>query len=282
MSAALLSVGVAVFWGLGASWDGWVAKRIDPWVGVSWRLVYGIAATVVFTLFGVRWWELSQAAWLWLLAAGVFLAGGWFCYLHALRRDHSELSVALSSTYVLPAVAILFLLGQPVGWPIFLACALVASGSVIAKVSAADGGAHGLVWSLGASLVWGLWALASWQASEQASAIDLMGGSAVIAVIVGFALSLEVWRQGKSLLIPREVAAVKMGGWVLNGLATWMMFLAFDRGPAAQVMVISAAYPLVALGLGYTVSRDGWSWRKLLAVVLLCAGAALAALARPG
>lgn len=279
MSSVSLSCLVAFCWGLGASWDAWVAKRIDPWVGVAWRLFYGLTATLVFTVAGVAWFDLSGPAWFWLSAAGVFLALGWLCYMQALRRDHSELSVALSATYILPAVLILLLLGAKLSWPILLACFLVAAGSFVANASARSG-THGLLWAAGASLLWGFWVLASWQASEQASPIELMGGGAVVAVAIGLLLTLAVWGQGKSMSIPRSVAAVKLSGWVLNGFATWLMFLAFDRGPAAQVMVISAAYPIVALSLGYLFFKNRWSARKLLAVLLLCAGACLAALAK--
>jgi uncharacterized membrane protein len=110
-----LSLIVAFCTGIAASWDSWVAKRIDPWVGVAWRTVYGFIATMVLSVAGVEWWNLSGLAWFWLAMAGVLLAGGWLCYMHALQRDNSELSVALSATYTLPAVFILVILGQQVG-----------------------------------------------------------------------------------------------------------------------------------------------------------------------
>jgi len=278
MSAVSLSLIVAFCTGIAASWDSWVAKRIDPWVGVAWRTVYGLIATMVLSVAGVEWWNLSGLAWFWLTMAGVLLAGGWLCYMHALQRENSELSVALSATYTLPAVFVLIILGQQVGWLVASACLLVVAGGFVAKGSISHG-THGLVWSLAASFVWGLWSLASWQASEQASAIDLTAGSAVVAIVVGLVLVAEVLRQGKSLKIPLKVAAVKCSCWLVGGFTSWMTFLALDKGPAAQVLVICAAYPLVSLSIGFIANRQAWNWFKLIAVLLLSSGAAIAALA---
>ena len=82
MSAVSLSLIIAFCTGIAASWDSWVAKRIDPWVGVAWRTVYGLIATMVLSAAGVEWWNLSGLAWFWLTMAGGFI--GWrLALLHA-------------------------------------------------------------------------------------------------------------------------------------------------------------------------------------------------------
>ncbi len=130
-----------------------------------------------------------------------------------------------------------------------------------------------LVWSLSATLLWGLWAffskLAVRDAAPIAALLYFVTGQAITAV------AMLVWNRPLTAAgVP--TAAFGLASGVAGGLATLAFFTALRRAPVAVVLPLTALYPVVAIALGVlvlgekmTIPQAAGALLAIAAVVLL-------------
>jgi transporter family protein len=124
-----------------------------------------------------------------------------------------------------------------------------------------------------AAVLWGVVGLLQKLGSNRISASSLL-----IWVTVGYLLAIPLfWKSaglgtlsGKALLLGVVAGSV-------NGVGTWLLFAAFERGAKASVAVpLTALYPLVTVALAYfflSERLDGLQWLGVL--LAICAGGML-------
>jgi transporter family protein len=124
-----------------------------------------------------------------------------------------------------------------------------------------------------AAVLWGVVGLLQKLGSNRISASSLL-----IWVTVGYLLAIPLfWKSaglgtlsGKALLLGVVAGSV-------NGVGTWLLFAAFERGAKASVAVpLTALYPLVTVALAYfflSERLDGLQWLGVF--LAICAGGML-------
>lgn len=102
--------------------------------------------------------------------------------------------------------------------------------------------------------------------------------SLLIWVTVGYIVALPCFLYGAGLgqLSGRAVLLGLVAGSV-NGLGTWFLFAAFERGAKASVAVpLTALYPLVTVALAFLFLSERLGALEWLGVLLaICAGVML-------
>ncbi|MEJ7616160.1 MAG: DMT family transporter [Pyrinomonadaceae bacterium] len=95
-----------------------------------------------------------------------------------------------------------------------------------------------------AVICWGVVGLLQKLGTNRISSQSLM-----VWLLVGFALLLPwLWHGGDVLQINKQDAAIGLLSGVTNGLGSWFLFLALERGAKASIAVpLTALYPLVTI-----------------------------------
>lgn len=124
-----------------------------------------------------------------------------------------------------------------------------------------------------ATVLWGFVGVLQKLGSNRVNAASLL-----VWVTVGYVVALPCFWVGSNLgaLSPRALIIGILAGTV-NGLGTWFLFAAFERGAKASVAIpLTALYPLVTVVLAYVLLSerlDTWEWVGV--TLALCAGAML-------
>ncbi len=131
-----------------------------------------------------------------------------------------------------------------------------------------------LVPALLATVLWGIVGILQKLGSTRVSAASLL-----VWVTAGYVLALPCfWWGGAGLgsLSPRTLLLGTIAG-TINGVGTWLLFAAFERGAKASVAVpLTALYPLVTLALAFIFLSERLTALEWLGVTLaLSAGAML-------
>ena len=96
-------------------------------------------------------------------------------------------------------------------------------------------------------------------------------------VTAGYIVMLPVvlWRSG-SWTVPADALLLGVIAGCVNGLGTWLLFRALERGAKASVAVpLTALYPVVTVILAFIFLSERLSLREWLGVVLAVCGGAL-------
>lgn len=124
-----------------------------------------------------------------------------------------------------------------------------------------------------AAALWGVVGLLQKLGSNRINASSLL-----IWVTVGYVLAVPLFWRGAGLdtLSPKAIWLGVLAGSV-NGIGTWFLFTAFERGAKASVAVpLTALYPLITVALAYiflSERLDGLQWLGVFLAV--CAGGML-------
>lgn len=130
-----------------------------------------------------------------------------------------------------------------------------------------------LIPALIAALLWGVVGILQKMGSNRVNASSLLAW-----VMAGYVLSLPLFWKGSGLseLSHRDLFWGMLAG-AANGLGTWSLFAALERGAKASVAIpLTALYPMITVALAFLILRERlalWDW---IAVALaLLAGAML-------
>ena len=124
-----------------------------------------------------------------------------------------------------------------------------------------------------AAALWGIVGLFQKLGSNRINASSLL-----IWVTVGYLLAIPFFWKGARLetLSGKALLLGVLAGSV-NGVGTWLLFAAFERGAKASVAVpLTALYPLVTVALAYfflSERLDGLQWLGVF--LAICAGGML-------
>ncbi len=123
-----------------------------------------------------------------------------------------------------------------------------------------------------ATLLWGIVGILQRLGSDRINAASLL-----IWVTVGYVLALPFFCLGAGLgsLSPRTVLLGVAAG-AINGLGTWFLFAAFERGAKASLVIpLTALYPLATLGLAFSILGERLTLMEWVGVLLALGGAAM-------
>ncbi len=82
-------------------------------------------------------------------------------------------------------------------------------------------------------------------------------------------------------LEPRSLLLGIAAGTV-NGLGTWFLFAAFEKGAKASVAIpLTALYPLVTIGLAFFFLSERLTWWEWVGVLLALSGGAMLSYEKP-
>ena len=107
--------------------------------------------------------------------------------------------------------------------------------------------------ALVATVLWGLVGVLQKLGSNRVNASSLLAW-----VMAGYVLSLPVFWKGSGLaLLSHKALLVGILAGAANGLGTWFLFVAFERGAKASVAIpLTALYPLFTVVLAYVALRE--------------------------
>ena len=130
-----------------------------------------------------------------------------------------------------------------------------------------------LVPALIATALWGVVGVLQKLGSNRVNASSLLAW-----VMVGYVLALPLFWYGSGLksLSSRALCLGILAG-AANGLGTWALFAAFERGAKASVAIpMTALYPLVTVALAFVILHERLTVTEWVGVALaLCAGVML-------
>jgi transporter family protein len=124
-----------------------------------------------------------------------------------------------------------------------------------------------------ATVLWGLVGVLQKLGSNRVNASSLLAW-----VMVGYVLALPVFWRGSGLaVLSHKALFLGILAGAANGLGTWFLFAALERGAKASVAIpLTALYPLITVALAYLALGERLGTREWVAVMLaLCAGAML-------
>ena len=124
-----------------------------------------------------------------------------------------------------------------------------------------------------AAVLWGVVGVLQKLGSNRVNASSLL-----FWVMAGYVLALPLFCYGSGLqaLSPKALLLGVLAG-VANGLGTWTLFEAFERGAKASIAIpLTALYPLVTLVLAFVCLHERLTVTEWFATLLaLCAGVML-------
>lgn len=129
-----------------------------------------------------------------------------------------------------------------------------------------------LILALLAAFLWGIVGILQKLGSTRLNAASLL-----IWVAAGYVAALPCFWRGAGLLSlsPRALLLGVAAGTV-NGLGTWFLFAAFEKGAKASVAIpLTALYPLVTLGLAFFFLGERLTLLEWAGVLLALSGGAL-------
>ena len=123
-----------------------------------------------------------------------------------------------------------------------------------------------------ATLCWGAVGLLQKLGTNRVSSRSLL-----IWLVVGFAAMLPaLWRNGDITGLGWRVLLIGLLGGVANGLGSWALFEALERGAKASVAVpLTALYPLVTIVLARIFLAETLTFRQWAGIALAVAGGAM-------
>jgi len=123
-----------------------------------------------------------------------------------------------------------------------------------------------------ATLCWGVVGLLQKLGTNRVSSRSLL-----VWLVVGFAAMLPaLWRNGDITGLGWRVLLIGLLGGVANGLGSWALFEALERGAKASVAVpLTALYPLVTIVLARIFLAETLTFRQWAGIALAVAGGAM-------
>ncbi len=135
-----------------------------------------------------------------------------------------------------------------------------------------------LLLALLAAFLWGIVGVLQKLGSARLNAASLL-----VWVTAGYAVALPCFWWGAMLtsLEPRSLLLGIAAGTV-NGLGTWFLFAAFEKGAKASVAIpLTALYPLVTIGLAFFFLSERLTWWEWVGVLLALSGGAMLSYEKP-
>jgi uncharacterized membrane protein len=129
-----------------------------------------------------------------------------------------------------------------------------------------------LLLALLAAFLWGIVGVLQKLGSTRLDAASLL-----VWVTAGYILALPCFWWGAQLptLSPRALLLGAAAG-TINGLGTWFLFAAFEKGAKASVAIpLTALYPLVTLGLAFLFLSERLTLLEWVGVLLALSGGAM-------
>ena len=101
--------------------------------------------------------------------------------------------------------------------------------------------------------------------------------SLVVWLTAGFLFLLPLfWRQGGVGAVSHRIVVIGLLGGLLNGLGSWALFVALEKGAKASVAIpMTALYPLVTAGLAVVFLNERPTWLEWIGIVLAQAAGAM-------
>ena len=123
-----------------------------------------------------------------------------------------------------------------------------------------------------ATLCWGVVGLLQKLGTNRVSSRSLL-----VWLVVGFAAMLPpLWHDGDITGLGWRVLLIGLLGGVANGLGSWALFEALERGAKASVAVpLTALYPLVTIVLARIFLAETLTFRQWAGIALAVAGGAM-------
>jgi len=123
-----------------------------------------------------------------------------------------------------------------------------------------------------ATLCWGVVGLLQKLGTNRVSSRSLL-----VWLVVGFAAMLPaLWRNGDITGLGWRVLLIGLLGGGANGLGSWALFEALERGAKASVAVpLTALYPLVTIVLARIFLAETLTFRQWAGIALAVAGGAM-------
>ena len=123
-----------------------------------------------------------------------------------------------------------------------------------------------------ATLCWGVVGLLQKLGTNRVSSRSLL-----VWLVVGFAAMLPaLWRNGDITGLGWRVLLIGLLGGAANGLGSWALFEALERGAKASVAVpLTALYPLVTIVLARIFLAETLTFRQWAGIALAVAGGAM-------
>jgi transporter family protein len=123
-----------------------------------------------------------------------------------------------------------------------------------------------------ATLCWGVVGLLQKLGTNRVSSRSLL-----VWLVVGFAAMLPaLWRNGDITGLSWRVLLIGLLGGAANGLGSWALFEALERGAKASVAVpLTALYPLVTIVLARIFLAETLTLRQWAGIALAVAGGAM-------
>jgi len=120
-----------------------------------------------------------------------------------------------------------------------------------------------------ATLCWGVVGLLQKLGTNRISSRSLL-----VWLVVGFAAMLPLlWRDGALAGLGWRVSLIGLLGGAANGLGSWALFEALERGAKASVAVpMTALYPLVTIVLARIFLAETLTFRQWVGIALAVAG----------
>jgi transporter family protein len=127
-------------------------------------------------------------------------------------------------------------------------------------------------YALVATFCWGLVGLL-----QKLGANRISSRSLLVWLVVGFTALLPLlWRGGGLTGLGWRALSIGLLGGVANGLGSWALFEALERGAKASVAVpLTALYPLVTIVLARIFLAETLTFRQWVGIALAVAGGAM-------
>ncbi len=129
-----------------------------------------------------------------------------------------------------------------------------------------------LIPALVAALLWGIVGILQKMGSNRMNASSLLAW-----VMVGYVLALPLFWKGTGLasLSHKDLFWGTLAG-AANGLGTWSLFAALERGAKASVAIpLTALYPMLTVALAYLFLRERLAFLDWVGVALALGAGAL-------
>jgi transporter family protein len=129
-----------------------------------------------------------------------------------------------------------------------------------------------LFYALMATLCWGVVGLLQKLGTNRISPRSLL-----IWLVVGFTALLPLlWHGGALTGLGWRTLSIGLLSGAANGLGSWALFEALERGAKASVAVpLTALYPLVTIVLARTFLAEALTFRQWIGIAMAVAGGAM-------
>ncbi|MCL1786968.1 MAG: EamA family transporter [Defluviitaleaceae bacterium] len=257
--------------------------------GVNSNLATAIRTMVVITFAWVMvfitgaqggLWYITPFTWIFIVLSGLATGGAWLCRYRALKLGNVNKVTPIGKTSTILTMLLAFLfLGEPMGWHMVIAMALMGVGTWLmlelkkSKGKEAPQGAKS--WLLFAILGAVFASLVAILGSVGVTDIDATLWTALRTMIVAILSWLMVFTTGH----PRDIKAVSRKSWiflVLSGMATggsWLFFYhALQIGNASLVVPIDQLSILLTMGFARVFLGERFTKQSLIGLTLLTLG----------